>query len=142
MPWPSSRRLSCRCRWNFAVAHPVALRPRRGAPQPRLGEISDGCILNTGDQNPGVRRVIQQHASAWRRLGVPVIVHLAADTPPREERAGSPQAVARTARALATTGAVAGLEVGLPNDVFPAQAADLVAAACESELPVLARVPL
>jgi len=50
--------------------------------------------------------------------------------------------LARTARALETTGAVAGLEVGLPEDASPADAAGLVTAARESELPLLARLPL
>ena len=115
------------------VTNPVTLRPRRGAARPRLVETPGGFILNTGDQNPGVRRVIQRYASAWKRLGVPVIVHLAPD---------DLESVTRTACALEATGVVVGLEVGLPDDVSPADAADLVTAARESELPLLARLPL
>ena len=88
------------------MTNPVTLRPRRGAPQPRLVETGDGIILNTDDQNPGVRQVIQRHATAWRRLGVPIIVHLAPDEPAH---------VIRTTQALASTGVVAGFEMGLPE---------------------------
>jgi dihydroorotate dehydrogenase (NAD+) catalytic subunit len=115
------------------VTNPVSLRPRRGAAQPRLVETPGGFILNTGGQNPGVRRVLQRYAAAWKRLGRPIVVHLAPD---------DPEALARTARALETAGAVAGLEVGLPEDTSPADAASLVTAARESELPLLARLPL
>lgn len=115
------------------VTNAVSLRPHRGAPQPRVAELSDGCVLNTGDQNPGVRQVIKRYAGAWQRLGPPVIVHLAPD---------APSDMARTARALAGTGAVAGLEVGLPDTASPSEASAWVAAARESELPVLARLPL
>jgi dihydroorotate dehydrogenase (NAD+) catalytic subunit len=120
-------------RLGAIVTNPVSLRPKRGAAQPRLVELSEGCILDVAGQNPGVRQVIRRYAGAWRRLGVPVIVHLAPD---------APSDVARTARALATTGAVAGLEVGLPDGVVPAGAGDMVEAAREGELPVLACLPL
>ncbi len=120
-------------RLGAIVTNPVSLRPRRGAAQPRLVETPGGFILNTGDQNPGVRRVLQRYSAAWKRLGPPIIVHLAPD---------DLEALARTARAVETAGAVAGLEVGLPEDVSLADAAGLVAAARESELPLLARLPL
>ncbi len=120
-------------RLGAIVTNPVSLRPRRGAAQPRLVETPGGFILNTGDQNPGVKRVLQRHAAAWKRLGRPVVVHLMPD---------DLEALARTARALETVGAVAGLEVGLPEDASHADAAGLIAAAHESELPLLARLPL
>ncbi len=120
-------------RLGAIVTNPVTLRPRKGAAQPRLVELSDGFVLNTGGQNPGVRQVIRRYAGHWRRLPVPVIVHLAAD---------APEAIGRTAHALATTGAVAALEAELPDGVTAAHAARLLAAACDSELPILVRLPL
>ena len=120
-------------RLGAIVTNPVSLRPRRGAAQPRLVETPGGFILNTGGQNPGVRRVLQRYAAAWKRLGRPIVAHLVPD---------DLEALARTARALETAGGVAGLEVGLPEDASPADAAGLVTAARESELPLLARLPL
>lgn len=115
------------------VTNPVTLRPRRGAAQPRLVELSDGFVLNTGEQNPGVRQAIRRYAGHWRRLPVPVIVHLAVD---------EPDSVRRTARALATTGTVAALEVEVPDGVTAALAARLIAAVRDAELPLLAQLPL
>jgi dihydroorotate dehydrogenase (NAD+) catalytic subunit len=120
-------------RLGAIVTNPVSLRPRRGPAQPRVVETPGGFILNTGDQNPGVRRVLQRYAAGWKRLGRPVVVHLAPD---------DLEALARTARALEAVDAVAGLELGLPEDASHADAASLVAAARESELPLLARLPL
>jgi dihydroorotate dehydrogenase (NAD+) catalytic subunit len=120
-------------RLGAIVTNPVSLRPRRGPAQPRVVETPGGFILNTGDQNPGVRRVLQRYAAGWKRLGRPVVVHLAPD---------DLEALVRTARALEAVDAVAGLELGLPEDASHADAASLVAAARESELPLLARLPL
>jgi len=120
-------------RLGAVVTSPVSLRPRRGAVQPRLVETAAGFVLTTGDQNPGVRRVIERYAGAWARLGVPVVAHLAPD---------EPAAAARTALALASTGAVAGLELDVPASGSPAEASAAVRAALESELPLLVRLPL
>lgn len=130
---PEYARLVDVSRLGAIVTNPVTLRPRRGPPQPRLAETPGGFILNTGAQNPGVRRVIQRYAGAWKRIGVPVIVHLAPD---------DPNDLSRTARALASTEAVAGLEVGVPDDASADEAGELVAAASESELPLLAKLPM
>lgn len=119
--------------FGAVVTNSVTLRPLAGPPQPRVVELNDGCILNTGDQNPGVRQVIRRYAAAWKRLGCPVIVHLTAE-PPSD--------VARTARALAASGAVAALEVGVDDSASDTEIAAVMAAARESELPVLARLPL
>ncbi len=70
-------------RFGAIVTPPISWRPRRGSAGPRLAEIPGGFLLATGDHNPGYRRVIQDHDAAWRRLGVPVIVALAASTPAR-----------------------------------------------------------
>jgi len=115
------------------VTNPVSLRPRHGPQQPRLVEIPGGLVLNTGQENPGVRRVIQSHAGRWRRLGVPVIVHLARDLP---------EAVARCAQALASTGAVAALEVELDANMPSAEVGALLQAAQTGELPLLVKLPL
>jgi dihydroorotate dehydrogenase (NAD+) catalytic subunit len=119
--------------FGAVVTNPVSLRPLPGPPQPRVAELNDGIILNTGDQNPGVRQLIRRYAAAWKRLGCPIIVHLAPE--PTDD-------MARTARALATTGAVAALEVGVAEVGSDSEVAGAVGAARESELPVLARLPL
>ena len=113
------------------VTNPITLGPRSPAPEPRMVELPGGVVLSQGAPNPGVKRVIRAYAVAWRRLGLPVIAHLAADRPGNLER---------TAGALESTGAVAGLELGLPEapaeDLIP-----LVRAVRRCELPLLIKLP-
>jgi dihydroorotate dehydrogenase (NAD+) catalytic subunit len=92
------------------VTNPITLRPRRGTPQPRLAETTAGFILNTGAQNPGVKKVIQEHGKNWLGSKVPVIAHLPADEPDN---------LLRTARALAGTEAIVAIELGLPHEATP-----------------------
>jgi dihydroorotate dehydrogenase (NAD+) catalytic subunit len=116
------------------VTNPITLRSRRGTTPPRLAETKAGFILNTGQQNPGVRQVIQQYSPGWTRLKMPVIAHLPAD---------EPDDLRRTAGALAGTGKIAAIELGVP---FGTTARDLegwvtaVREACL--LPLLVKLPL
>lgn len=112
----------------------ITLRPRRGVPQPRLAETSAGFVLNSGGQNPGVRRVIQQYRKTWSRLGVPVIAHLPAD---------ASEYLRRTARALASTETIAAIELGIPDEAVPADLRHWVRAIRDASLlPLLLKLPL
>ncbi len=51
------------------VTPPLTLQARRGNPGPRLAEIPGGFILNTGDHNPGLRRVFRDDVQRWDALG-------------------------------------------------------------------------
>jgi dihydroorotate dehydrogenase (NAD+) catalytic subunit len=119
--------------FDAIVTPPISLAPRSGTGQPRLAELPDGFLLATGDQNPGYRRVIAQHAAAWRRLGVPVIVALAV-------AAGNdwPELAAR----MEEDGAAAGVELALPHGIPAHQAAaDVAAVRRAATLPILVRLP-
>lgn len=117
------------------VTNPITLRPKWGPAQPRLVETRAGFILNTGGQNPGVRKVLRLHAPAWSRLGLPVFAGLPAD---------EPENLRRTARALAEaeTG-VAAIELDVP---LAATAPDIerwiTAIRTDCLLPLLVRLPL
>ena len=116
------------------VTNPITLRPRRGLPQPRVAETKAGFILNTGQQNPGVKQVIRQYSKVWIRLGVPVIAHLPAD---------EPDDLRRTARALTGTETIAAIELGLPPDATAGEIEHWIKAVREgSELPLLVKLPL
>lgn len=127
------------------VTNPITLRPRRGCPQPRLAETSGGFILETGQletgqQNPGVKKVIRQQQKFWSQLTRPLIVHLPAD---------EPADLHRTARALAnlTTPAgdplIAAFELGLPHETTPDDVvAWLRAIQADSPQPVLVKLPV
>ncbi len=115
------------------VTPPISWRPRRGNPAPRLAEVPGGFLLATGDHNPGYRRVVEAHDVSWRRLGVPVIVALAASTPEDWER---------LAAALEEETAAAALELHLPHIAHRSDAAAWIGAvrrACT--LPVLVKLP-
>jgi dihydroorotate dehydrogenase (NAD+) catalytic subunit len=122
------------------ITQPITLRPRRGTVQPRLAETVAGFLLDTGQQNPGVRKILQQYNKLWPRLAVPVIAHLPAD---------EPEALMRTARALAGArtpqgnSILAALELGLPPTATPQETTSwLHAVREECELPLLVKLPL
>jgi dihydroorotate dehydrogenase (NAD+) catalytic subunit len=122
------------------VTNPITLRPRRGSAQPRLAETPGGFILNTGEQNPGVKKVIQQAQKIWANLPTAIIAHLPAD---------EPDDLLRTARALAhletpqAQTVLAALELGLPPQTHPHEARRWIKAVQEgSPLPLLVKLPL
>lgn len=116
------------------VTNPITLRPRRSPTQPRLVETGAGFVLETGQQNPGVRKVIQQYGKVWSRLGVPIIAHLPAD---------EPDDLRRTAGALASIESVVAIELGLPPGALPADVERWIRAVGEGcHLPQLVKLPL
>lgn len=113
------------------VTPPLTLQARRGTAGPRLAEIPGGFLLNTGDHNPGLRRVLRDDVAGWDSLGLPVIVALAGSAPDDWLRLGE---------RLEDVG-VAALEAHLPAGVSPREAGGWIAnlkRACQ--LPVLAKV--
>lgn len=119
--------------FSALVTPPITLRPRRGQAQPRLAEAPGGFLLDTGDHNPGYRRMVQEHAIAWQRLGTPVIAALASSTPEDWDR---------LAEHLEEETPVAGLELHLPQRARPGDVGGWVASvrrACT--LPLLVRLP-
>ena len=98
---------------------PISWRPRRGQGTTRLAELPGGFLLTTGDHNPGYRRMMQDHDGDWRRLGVPVIVALAASAPEDWER---------LAGGLDEESGAAGLELHLPHIAHRSDAAAWIGA--------------
>jgi dihydroorotate dehydrogenase len=122
------------------VTNPVTLRPKPGPGQPRLVETTAGFILNTGQQNPGVKKVIRQYQKTWLHLAAPVIAHLPAD---------EPEDLLRTARALSGLEtpkgqpAIVAIELGIPHQAKPSEVLRWVGAVQEgSHLPLLVKLPL
>jgi dihydroorotate dehydrogenase (NAD+) catalytic subunit len=116
------------------VTNPLTARPRSHAHGEHAREFDGGLLVHTGLPNPGVPSAIRQFGRKWARLACPVIAHVAATTP---------QEVAECVERLEALENVAGVELGLRDDVSPAEAAEAVAAAVGlGSLPVLARLPL
>jgi dihydroorotate dehydrogenase (NAD+) catalytic subunit len=57
----------------------TTLRPRRGAPPPRVVETPAGMLNAVGLQNPGVDAVVREKTPIWERWEVPVIVNVAGE---------------------------------------------------------------
>ena len=116
------------------VTPPISWRPRRGASPPRLAEAPGGFLLDTGDHNPGCRRVLQDHDATWRRLSVPVIAALAASTP---------EDWGRLAATLEEESGAAGLELQMPQVAHRNDAAAWIGAVRRScTLPLLVKLPV
>ncbi len=131
---PAYQRLLDLSAFGAIVTNPITLRPRRGPMLPRLAETKAGFILDTGLQNPGVRKVIQQYRRTWARLGVPIIAHLPAD---------EPDDLRRTAQALASTERIAAIELGVPAEAALADFehwTQAIRSGCL--LPLLVKLPL
>ena len=119
-------------RFGAFVTNPISLHARTPAQLPRLLHFPGGVLLHTGLPNPGLRSVLRQYASHWARSPIPVIVHLMAE---------SPEDVSQMVRQLEEVEGVAGVELGLPPDVTPAQVVELTQAG-SGELPLIVRLPL
>jgi dihydroorotate dehydrogenase (NAD+) catalytic subunit len=120
------------------VTAPVSRRPWRGD-LPQVVETPGGLLWRRGLWNPGVRVVVRDYASLWRRSRAPVIVHLAGD---------DPDELASVASTLESTPGVAGLELDLLS-AYHDEAGNLEEAVEQvqavrsaADLPILARLPV
>lgn len=86
----------------------TTLRPRRGAPPPRVVETPAGMLNAVGLQNPGVDAVVREKAPIWARWDVPVVVNVAGE---------SIDEYVQVAQALDGAPGVAGIELNIscPN---------------------------
>jgi dihydroorotate dehydrogenase (NAD+) catalytic subunit len=113
------------------VTPPLTLQAKRGNTGPRLAEIPGGFILNTGDHNPGLRRVFRDDVERWDSLDLPVIVALSGSAPEDWLRLGE-----RLEEIM-----VAGVEAQLPPGATPHEAGTWIANLKRGcQLPVLAKV--
>ena len=113
------------------ITNPVSSLPRTPAKGERFISYTGGFLLHTGHPNPGLRKVIQQHARRWAQSPVPVIVHLLAQ---------SDDSLRRMVERLEGIEEVMGVEVGLPPEIDADQAYAMAVAAL-GELSVIVKLP-
>ncbi len=119
-------------RMGAFITHPISLAPRAAALGARMIPFPGGFLLHTGWPNPGLTAVLRLHRRRWASLPRPVILHALAATPAE---------VAQIIGRIESIEEIAGIELGL-GKADAALAADLVATAARSQLPVLAHLPM
>lgn len=115
------------------ITHPFSLRRRVPAKPSRLETYSGGFLLHTGLPNPGFRRGLIEHHKSWGTFVRPVIAHIIADSP--QDTKAIVEVLDEADHPLHA------LEIGL-EQVLPDEATALLTPLRESQLPLLARVPL
>jgi dihydroorotate dehydrogenase (NAD+) catalytic subunit len=114
------------------VTNPLTLRSRTPAHSPNAVLMPEGVLIHTGLPNPGVADALRRWDKEWRRLGTPVIVHVAATTPGE---------TARSLTLLERANGVSGIELGVRDDVSGSDLAHLVREALGGQ-PLLVRLPV
>jgi dihydroorotate dehydrogenase (NAD+) catalytic subunit len=114
------------------ITNPISLHSRTPARSRSCLPYPGGFLLHSGYPNPGLRSAIRRFAQRWVRADLPIIVHLLVD---------SVDVVTQMVPQLEGLEGVMGIEIGLPPDIDPALACDLVQAAA-GELPLIVRVPM
>ena len=114
------------------ITNPISYKSRKTANTAGLEPYPGGILLHNGHPNPGIKSVLKRHQGRWQRASLPVIVHLLG---------GPPEEMAHCVRLLEELENVMGVELGLPDDVSAAEAAEITAAAV-GELPLMVRLPL
>jgi len=66
------------------VTKTITLKSRQGNPPPRTCETPAGMLNSIGLENPGVDKFIQEKLPFLKKLGIPVIVSIAAEETPDE----------------------------------------------------------
>lgn len=128
----SYRRLVDYEKLGAIITNPVTIEQWNPASGTRLVPLPGGILVHTGLPNPGLRRVIQRNRRAWERLPVPVVLHLVG-TGARQMK--------QAADMIDGIEAIAGIELGLNDDIDEAEAFALVKAAARIEKPLLVRLP-
>ena len=94
--------------------------------------LQGGILVHTGLPNPGLKRVIQQNRQVWEKLPIPVILHLVGTSADHMRRASE---------LLDGLDVIAGIELGLNDDIEEDEAFRLVSAAAVIEKPLMVRLP-
>ena len=119
-------------RFGAFVTNPVSLHPRTPARVRTSQHFPGGFLLHSGYPNPGLRAVIKRFTTRWARSSLPIIVHLLA------QRVDDVQHMVAE---LEGKEGLMGIELGLPPDIEPSQALEMVQNAI-GELPLIVRVPM
>ena len=120
--------------FGAVVIGPFTRRSRRGSQPPRMAETFGGFVRRVELQNRGVSAAVRKFAGLWPRLGCPVVAQLG-DSEPEE--------AASTAQRLSGVEGIEGFELVCSPAAGEREISRLLEALLvESDLPVLAKLPL
>jgi dihydroorotate dehydrogenase (NAD+) catalytic subunit len=115
------------------VTNPVTLDLRNPAHGTRVVALDAGVLVHSGLPNQGLEKTLAAFSAKWRKLPVPVILHLVA---------ASEDELRRALEHINDEDSITAVELGISDDAAPADAKLLVRAAIDqAEKPVIARVP-
>jgi dihydroorotate dehydrogenase (NAD+) catalytic subunit len=114
------------------ITNPLSRNARSPARTRTQVHYAGGFLLHSGYPNPGLKAAINRYAARWARAPVPIIVHLLAEDVDSLQRM-----VAR----LEELEGVMGIEIGLPPNIDPQYAGELIHAAA-GELPLVLCMPV
>lgn len=115
------------------VTNPLTYTPWSPATGTRVVPLDGGVLLHTGLPNPGISKVIEDNRATWERMPMPVIAHVVINTVDEAHKCIA---------ILEREQIIAGIELGLGDDISPAETQWHIRAAVErTEKPVLARLP-
>ena len=121
-------------RLGALVTNPVTLQPRRAAAGTRVVPLDSGVLIHTGLPNPGVHKVYREYAHRWKNSPTPIVVHIVGTTP---------DDAARCLEVLDGRDGVAGIELGVSDEVSGRELRELISAVRgNTQLPLLVRLPL
>ncbi|MBC8100927.1 MAG: tRNA-dihydrouridine synthase [Armatimonadetes bacterium] len=116
------------------VTSPVTYEPWTPANGTRVVPLESGVLVHTGLPNLGLNKVLKNYRNLWAAYPVPVILHLVATTV---------EQVRKSVARLDEEECIAGIELGLNDDVGINEAERLVKAATSmGEKPILVRLPM
>lgn len=118
------------------ITNPITFESRGPANAPNAAATAEGIALHTGIPNPGIKAALRRFTPDWERVfgrqGLPVIVHLAATRPVE---------VRRAVEWIERVDVVAGLELGLRDDLNASEMTEVVHAA-RGNVPLVVRLPI
>ncbi len=121
-------------RLGAIVTNPVTYQPWHPASGTRVIPLDAGVLVHTGLPNPGISKTLKKYRMAWSKLEVPIILHIVATTP---------EDIAKCARRVEAEDVIAGVELGLNDDMGPQTAIEMVKALVRNtQKPFVVRLPM
>ncbi|MCC6615758.1 MAG: nitronate monooxygenase [Anaerolineae bacterium] len=114
------------------VTNPVTLYPRSPASGTRVVALEAGVLVHSGLPNAGLAKVLSNNVGKWRKMSLPIILHLVATSADDVQRACS---------RIDEEEDIDAVELGIGDETSVEEVARLVRAAEQLEKPLIARVP-